>query len=127
MLNQIADRLRWMYWGANRKFLEKFAETVVGTSESLHPNGARIINSLEAFLHTIPPNAFQQITLALAALPLSAPERWPGGDWRRLFLKIWLGIRSQFERQIFVSLSEERRAAKIDLLFHRLASQTPEQ
>jgi len=124
----LGDFARRCYWRANRKFMEKFSEAVVGyrTGDSL-PDGARIMDSVEAYLKSLPANAFQQVTLALALLPIVVPDRLPRSDIVRLLVKIWIVIASQFARPAFARLSPEEAAERLTGIVTRLVKQMPEQ
>jgi choline dehydrogenase-like flavoprotein len=124
----IGDRLRWWYWSHNREFLEKLSETLIGEGKhGARASGSRVMDSVEAFLRSIPSHVFQQITLALIILPIVVPARLPRRNLRRLLVKIWMVVRGQFVRRRFASLSWEHRAAWIDEVMRRLVNQLPEQ
>jgi choline dehydrogenase-like flavoprotein len=124
----IGGGARWLYWRANRKFMERFSEAVVGyTPGGGMPDGVRIMDSVFAYLGTMPPNAFQQVTMALVMAPLHVPVRLPRGDIARLLVKIWIVISSHFGRIGFSRLSAKQASEKLDVLFWRLSAQMPEQ
>ena len=128
MLEKLFNSIRWMYWKANRRFLESFAEALVGPGKNaLRPDGKRIMDNMELFLNEVPSHVFKQITLALIVLPLSAPARLPRSGLLRLLVKIWAGIKSNIVRYRFPKLTAEERSRRVDQLFLRLASQAAEQ
>jgi len=128
MLEKFTNSIRWMFWRANRKFLEAFAEALVGPGkESLRPDGKRIMDNLEVFLKEVPANAFKQITLALMVMPLSAPATLPRSGLFRFLVKLWGVLKSNIVRYRFPKLPPGERARRVDELFRRLASQAAEQ
>lgn len=120
--------IRSLYWKANRRFLVKFSESLIGEGQGdLKPDGEVIFDRMMAFLKSVPENAYQQITVALILLPLAVPPTLPRGDVMRLLAKVWMVIRSHFKRPRFTAMTREQRAAFLDQMFGRLAEQQPEQ
>jgi choline dehydrogenase-like flavoprotein len=128
MAATIGSTLRWLYWRANRKFMERFSEAVVGfrSGDDL-PAGPQIMDSVEAFLRAMPSNAFQQVTMALVMLPLAVPKRLPREDRARLAVKIWMVFASHFARPGFARLTPELAGERLNLIIARLSQQMPEQ
>ena len=128
MLEKFTNSIRWMFWKANRRFLEAFAEALVGPGkELLQPDGKRIMDNLEVFLKEIPSNAFKQITLALMVMPLSAPATLPRSGLMRFLVKLWHVLKGNIVRYRFPGLTPDERARRVDELFRRLAGQAAEQ
>ena len=128
MARVVGGGARWIYWRANRKFMERFSEAVVGYRPgSGGPDGVRIMDSVFDYLGSMPPNAFQQVTMALVMCPLNVPERLPRGDLARLFVKIWIVIASHFGRIGFSRLTADQAGQRLNVLFARLTGQMPEQ
>lgn len=128
MMKKSFHPVRRLYWKANRKFLEAFAEALIGPGQGeLRPDGKLIMKNLESFLTKIPANVFQQISLALMLLPLSVPETLPASPMRRLLAKIWVVIKSNITRYGFPLRSPAGRARIVDKLFQNLAKQADEE
>ena len=128
MSKRSSNPFRMLYWKMNRRFLEAFAEALIGQGQGdLRPDGKLIMDNLEAYLGKIPPNVFTQVSLALMILPLSYPETLPASDLGRLLIKIWVVIKSNITRYGFPNRSREERARIVDKLFQNLARQADEE
>jgi choline dehydrogenase-like flavoprotein len=126
MFGRVLHGLLWLYWRANRPFLERFAVALIGRNPDnpqLDPNGKAILCELDRLLGMMTRPVFTQAVLSVLALPLWAPRQLPYSSFRRTLVLLWMPVRSQFDRILFCFKSEAARSRQLDLLMHRLGEQ----
>src|SRR5437868_10722249 len=125
----LVDRLLWLYFKANKRFLAAFSETLIGDDPGpFKPDGKAIVQRMEEFMRQVSPTVFRLMVAAVATLPLAVPP-WPlpKESLRRELRKLWFSVRSHFARLAFLARGRAGRKQMVDTMFKRLAQMAPEQ
>ena len=126
MLERVIAAVLWLYWRANRGFLERFAVALIGRNPGnvlLDPDGRAVVRELDRLLKMMTRAVFVQAALSVLVMPLWVPRKLPYSPLARLLLGLFLPVWSQVLRIVFCFRSAAGRARVVDTLFVRLGEQ----
>jgi hypothetical protein len=89
VVERVIAAVLWLYWRANRGFLERFAVALIGRNPGnvlLDPDGRAVVRELDRLMTMMTRAVFVQAALSVLVMPLWVPRKLPYSPLARLLL-----------------------------------------